>query len=88
MKRPLYVGLVVPTPNPKQVRTTGNKIFEEFLVSRLCGPGRSRSSIRVKIGTAAQTVAGAAIGGDILARVMDKRNGRAGFTLQKAEVTE
>ena len=39
---------------------------------------------RVKIGTAAQTVAGAAIGGDILARVMDKRNGRAGFTLQKA----
>src|ERR671922_2745206 len=42
----------------------------------------------VKIGRAAQTVTGAAIGGYVFARMMDERNGRARLALQEAEVSE
>ena len=43
---------------------------------------------RVEIGGATETVARATISGDVLACVVDKGNGGAGFALKDAEVTE
>src|SRR6266516_2673617 len=42
----------------------------------------------IEIGAAAQAVTGAAIGGDVLARMMDKANRRAGLALEQAEIAE
>ena len=43
---------------------------------------------RIKIGTASQTVTGAAISGDAFSRMMDQGNGRAGLALQNAEAAQ
>jgi len=42
----------------------------------------------IEIGGASQTVTGAAIGGDVLFGMMDKRNRRAGLALEQAEIAE
>ena len=42
----------------------------------------------IEIGAASQTVTGATIGCDVLARVMDKSNRRAGLALQEPEIAE
>lgn len=42
----------------------------------------------IEIRAASQTVAGAAIGGDVLARMMDKGNRCAGLALQQPEIAE
>ncbi len=42
----------------------------------------------IEIGAASQAVPGAAIGGDVLARMMDKSNRRAGLALQEPEIAQ